>query len=109
MTATLKYSLSSAKKMELIAKMVRWAKVDVALRTLKFLPKKGWQSLYKLINSAIANAVHNGEYSAGDLFVERIEIGRWPKLKRYRFASRSRVHKYNKYRSFVRVKLWAKA
>jgi ribosomal protein L22 len=42
------------------------------------------------------------------LYVEKIEVGRWPKIKRIRFVSRSRISHYVKYRSFVKVYLHVK-
>jgi len=106
-TATLKYSLSSEKKMLLLAKLIRGKKVEDALTTLEFVPKKAGKTLYKVVKSAMSNA-RNNEWIKWDLYVDRIDIGRWPKIKRYRFASRSRVHWYIKHRSFVRVILQAK-
>jgi ribosomal protein L22 len=42
------------------------------------------------------------------LHIDHILVGRWPKIKRMRFASRSRMHGYLKHRSFVRVILNSK-
>ena len=59
MTATLKYALSSSKKMRLVAKMVQGKSVDEALKLLHFLPKKTAAILYKVVHSAYSNAVNN--------------------------------------------------
>ena len=48
-TATLKYATTSYKKMELIAKIVRWKSVFEALTLLEYLPKKAGQLLHKVI------------------------------------------------------------
>jgi ribosomal protein L22 len=40
-----------------------------------------------------------------DLYIDRIDLWRGMKIKRMRFASRSRIHGYVKHRSFVRVVL----
>lgn len=108
MTATLKYALSSDKKMMLVAKMIQWKSVDEALKILHFLPKKAAAILYKVVHSAYANATNNAWIKGSDLYIQTINVWRWPKLKRYRFASRSKVHGYIKHRSFVRVVLQAK-
>jgi len=108
MTATLKYALSSSKKMRLVAKMVQGKSVDEALKLLHFLPKKAWAILYKVVHSAYSNAVNNKGMKWSDLYIKTIDVWRWPKLKRYRFASRSRVHGYINHRSFVRVVLQTK-
>lgn len=108
MTATLKYALLSHIKMELIAKLVRGKKVQEALDQLQFVPKKSANALYKVIKSAAANAVTNAHKDIDSLYVQTIDVGAWPKLKRIRFTSRSRISHYAKYRSFVRVVLNSK-
>lgn len=105
MTATLKYALTSDKKMAVIAKLVSGKKVNEALDILKFTPKKGARTLYKVVASAQANAINNADKKAEDLYIEKIDVSKWPKIKRVRFTSRSRISHYVKYRSFVRVVL----
>jgi large subunit ribosomal protein L22 len=102
-TAVLKYATTSYKKMELIAKIVRWKRVFEALTLLEYLPKKAGQILHRLIKSAAANAVENAWYNLNDLVIDTIYVGRGPKIKRMRFASRSKTHRYIKHRSFVKV------
>jgi len=92
MTATLKYALSSDKKMHLVAKMVQGKSVNEALKVLHFMPKKTAEILYKLVHSAYANAVNNQGIDGTSLYIQAVQVGRGPKLKRHRFASRSRVH-----------------
>ena len=108
MSATLKYALVSHIKMELMAKMVRWKGVQEALDTLQFLPKKSARALYKVIKSAQDNAVKNANKDVKTLYIKTIDVWMAPKLKRIRFTSRSRVSRYAKYRSFVRVVLDSK-
>jgi len=103
MTATLKYALISDKKLSLIAKLATWKDVDGALNLLTHLPKKGAQILNKVIKSARSNAINS--WATWKLYVSRIDIWKWPKIKRVRFVSRSRISHYLKYRSFVRVVL----
>ncbi len=108
LTATLKYALVSDKKMALIAQMVKWKKVEDALVFLNVLPKKAAKFLFKVIKSAQANATTNGSYDAKKLYVQKIEIGRGPKIQRIRFVSRSRISHYVRYRAFVKVFLHVK-
>jgi len=88
--------------------MVRGKKAQEALDILQFLPKKAAKTLYKVIKSAITNAVKNANKDIDTLYVETIDVGAWPKLKRIRFVSRSRISHYVKFRSFVRVVLNSK-
>ena len=108
MTATLKYALTSDKKMELVAKLVRWKDVEKAMSTLSFLPKKAAKILLKVVKSAYANAKSNNDVADKTLYVSRIELGKWPVLKRAKFVGKSRIHSLIKYRTFVRVILDAK-
>lgn len=102
-TCTLKYAITSYKKMELIAKIVRWQKATDTLNVLNFVPKKAAQIMYKVVKSAIHNATHNEGADMNKLFISEVNIGRGPKIKRMRFASRSRMHGYVKHRSYVQV------
>jgi large subunit ribosomal protein L22 len=104
-SATLKYALLSDKKINLIADLVRGKKVKEAFNLLEHMPKKGARTLYKLLKSATANAVQNKNLALDDLFIEKIEVGRGPKIKRVRFVSRSRISHYEKYRAYVKIVL----
>lgn len=108
MTATLKYALMSSKKLNLVASMVRGRSVADARRFLQFLPKKAGQTLLKAINSATANAENNLDLKVENLYVQSIDVGKGPKLKRVRAVGRGRMHKYEHHRSFLKVTLGAK-
>lgn len=104
MTATLKYALSSRKKMNLVAKLVRGKQAESALTLLEYTPKKSAKILHKVVKSALSNATKAGK-DPKSLYISRIEVGKWPSLGRIRFVGRSRVHRYEKHRSFVKVVL----
>lgn len=108
LTATLKYALMSSKKLNVVAAMVRGMSVNEAFRFLEFLPKKAGKTLLKLIKSAAANAENNLDLDRSALYIESIDVWRWPKLKRVRAVWRWRMHKYEHHRSFVKVSLWIK-
>ncbi len=107
LTCTLKYATTSYKKMNLLAKIVRWKKALDALEQLGFMPKKAAYILSKVLKSAIANATHNAWYNTDDLLVSNIDIWRWPKIKRFRMVAKWSWHWYIKHRSFVRITLSA--
>lgn len=105
--ASLSYAILSSDKMELIAKMVRWKSVKDAVVLLQFLPKKAAKLLLKVVLSAQANMMSK-EWENTDSVIARVDVGRWPKIKRMRFTSRARVYGYTRHRSFVRVVLSVK-
>jgi len=102
--ATLKYALTSDKKLSLMAKLVKWKKAQEALEALQFIPKRTAKILYKVIKSAMSNAV-TAWLKTENLFIKTIDVWRWPKIKRIKFASRSRVNYIIKHRAFVKVVL----
>lgn len=108
MTAQLKYATTSYQKMWLIAKMVRGKRAEDALVFLEHLPKTWAKIMRKVVKSAVANAVNNAGEKSENLVVDRIEVGRWPKLKRMKFVWRARIHGYLRHRSCVKVVLAAK-
>ncbi len=105
LTATLKYATLSTKKVWVVAKMIQWKPVNEVLTYLQFLPKKSAKILWKLVKAASSNASNNLNIAPDRLFVKTVDIGKWPKIKRFRSVWRSRMHGYIKHRSFVRVVL----
>ena len=88
--------------------MVKGKSVDEAMKFLHFLPKKAAKTLIKLINSATANAENNLDLKKEDLYIQTINVGKGPKLKRVRAVGRGRMHGYEHHRSFVKVTLAVK-
>lgn len=82
----------SPKKARLVSDSIKKMSPEKALSALKFNEKAIAQPLSKLIASAIANAKNNFGLSIPDLSFKSIQIGPGPTYKRYRAASRSRVH-----------------
>ncbi len=100
---------SSTKKIELIARLIRSKDASEAVVILENLPHKVARILLKHLKNAMANATHNLNMNKQDLFIDRVDIGRAPKMKRIRYVARSRVHGYEKYQSFVRIVLNSKS
>ncbi len=104
-TSKKSYADTSVKKLSVVTKVIRGKNAQEALTILDNLPQKAAKILYKHVKSALYNAKNNASLSVDNLYIERIDLWRWMKIKRMRFASRSRVHWYEKYRSFIRVVL----
>jgi large subunit ribosomal protein L22 len=77
-----RYIHTSPRKLRLVADVIRKARVDVALEQLKFSSKSAALPITKLLNSAIANAVHNHNFNREDLVVKAITVDGGPVLKR---------------------------
>ena len=74
--AKLRYARISPQKCRLVADTVRGAEVSKALNTLKFMPKKGAELVYKVLWSAVENAQNNQGADVDDLKVTQHPGGR---------------------------------
>ena len=85
-TAKHRYARISAKKAQLVARLIRGKSADEALRILKYTNKKAAFLMYKVLSSAIANAGLAVE--SEDLKVIDARIDQGPTLKRGHFGPR---------------------
>ena len=83
-----KYVRISPRKVKIVIDLIRGKNVDDALAILKFTPKAASPIVYKLLSSAIANAVNNNEMDRKALYVAEIYANPGPTLKRYVARSR---------------------
>ena len=86
--ATVKYARISARKVKIVADLIRGKDVDEALAILQFTPKAGTEVLYKLLKSAIANAENNYNMTHSKLYIAEIYSNQGPTLKRIRAAAK---------------------
>ena len=84
-----KYIRISARKARLVIDLIRGEDVDNALNILNFTNKKAVESIKKVLNSAIANAVNNFELDKKKLFIKQAYVNDAPILKRGRAGSES--------------------
>ena len=73
---------ASPQKLRLVADLIRRARVDVALEQLSFSSKNAALPISKLLNSAIANAIHNFNFKREDLVLWAITVDGGPVMKR---------------------------
>lgn len=88
--ATARHLPISAQKLRLVCDQVRDMDADQALIVLRFMPHKGASLLYKLIESAIANAENNFELSRQDLYISQLAANEGPSMKRVKAGARGR-------------------
>ncbi len=106
MKAYLKNYRQAPRKVWLVADAVRGRRVDEALLTLRFLPRKAAAPLAKLIASAFANArERDASLSPQDMFLARITVDKGMTYFRWRARARGRASRIAKESSHIAVVL----
>lgn len=98
----------SPKKLRVVAEVIRWEKVDEALKFLKFAPKKWAWILYKIVSSAAANAQNNDGQKLDDLYIGSVVVNKGIVYKRWNPVSRWRMHPILKRTSNITLELQVK-
>ena len=84
----------SPQKIRLVCDVVRGKGAEEALDTLRFMPQKSADIVYKLVASAVANAEQNFGLEVDELYVSRIFADDGPRHRKApyggRFAGRGR-------------------
>lgn len=93
----------SARKINLVAQMIRGKKAADALIMLNFCPKRHAQDVKKVLQSAIANAENNHQLDVDRLIVAEATVGRAFVMKRYHARARGRGAPIEKPFSNLRV------
>lgn len=93
----------SPRKVRLVADMVRKSPVDVALEQLRFSSKNAATPLIKVINSAIANAIHNFEMPRESLYIKSVTVDGGPVSTRYAPRAQGRAFVERKRTSHINV------
>lgn len=103
--ATLKFARISARKVKIVADLIRGKDVDEALSIVKFTPKASSEIIEKLLKSAIANAENNHEMKHENLYVAEIFANQGPTLKRIRPAAKGSAVRIRKRTSHITIVL----
>lgn len=85
-----KYVRMSSQKARLVVDLVRGKAVSEAISILEYTPKAASSYVFKLINSAVANASSREGVDVDTLFVKRIYVDEGPTLKRFRARAMGR-------------------
>jgi len=97
-----KYARISARKVRLIADLIRGRDVQDALNILKFTPNRAAGMVSKVLTSAIANA-NEAEADVESLFVDGAFVDEGPTIKRWRPKDRGRANPIMKRTSHITV------
>ena len=101
--ATLKNARISARKVKIVADLIRGKNVDEALAIVKFTPKASSEVIEKLLKSAIANAENNHGMKHEKLYVAEIYANQGPTLKRIRPAAKGSAVRIRKRTSHITI------
>lgn len=101
--AIAKFVRIAPRKAQQVVDIVRGKQVDEALAILKFTPKAAAPIVYKLIQSAVANAENNNNMDREKLFVAEIYANQGPTMKRFRPRAMGRATTIRKRTSHIGV------
>lgn len=97
-----RYARISARKVRLIADMIRGRDVQDALNVLKFTPNRAAGMVSKVLTSAVANA-NEAEANVDSLIVDEARVDDGPVIKRFQPKDRGRAHPILKRTSHITV------
>jgi large subunit ribosomal protein L22 len=94
--AVSRYNRQSARKLRLVADLIRGRPVNEAYAILEFSTKRGAETVAKTLRSAVANARARSDEEGApvdvdDLFVKEAFVNEGPRLKRWRAAAMGRA------------------
>ena len=98
----------SPRKVRLVIDVVRGLPLERALAQLSLMKKEAAEPVYKLIQSAAANAEHNFNIDRTTLFVKSISADGGPVLHRFRPRAFGRAAPIRKRMSHIQVTLASK-
>ena len=109
-TAKLSNLQISARKVRLVADLMRGQRISDARDTLQFTLKGAAQPLLKLLDSAVANAEFAAQESHDDvdtdeMIIDRIVVNEGRTLQRYQPAPRGRASRIRKRSSHVEIRI----
>jgi large subunit ribosomal protein L22 len=84
-----------------VVNMVRGTQVDDALATLRFAPQAAAENVYKILQSAVANATDGEGLERGTLVVTKAMVDEGPTLKRFRPRAQGRATRILKRTSHI--------
>ena len=84
-----------------VVDMVRGLPVEDALSLLQFAPQAASETVYKVLESAVANAESTEDLDASNLVVSKAMVDEGPTMKRWRPRAQGRATRINKRTSHI--------
>ncbi|HTK16667.1 MAG TPA: 50S ribosomal protein L22 [Acidimicrobiia bacterium] len=103
--ATVRYLSVSPYKIRQVLQLVRGLPVDDAIRVLQLCEKDAADNVLKLLDSAIANAEHNQQLPADELYIARVWCDEGPTRKSGQARARGRYFRVRKRTSHLTIVL----
>ena len=104
-SATVKYVRVSPFKLRKVANEIRGKSAVHSLKVLKVMTQKSAGILYKLLKSAVANAVENNKLEENLLVIDKLIVNQGPVMKRIQPRARGRAFRIIKPTSHATITL----
>ncbi|MBX6167010.1 MAG: 50S ribosomal protein L22 [Thermobispora bispora] len=101
--AQVRFARHTPRKARRVVDLIRGLPASEAQAVLKFAPQAASKTVYKVLQSAIANAEHNFKLDRDTLWVSRAWVDEGPTLKRFRPRAQGRAYRINKRTSHITV------
>ena len=99
--ASARFTRITPMKARRVVDLVRGLPVDEALTLLQFAPQAASETVYKVLESAVANAENNENLNRDDLIVSVAMVDEGPTMKRWRPRAQGRATRINKRTSHI--------
>ncbi|WCA22315.1 50S ribosomal protein L22 [Candidatus Phytoplasma oryzae] len=93
----------SPRKARLVVDLIRGKKIKEAQSILIFTRKSASDIILKLLNSAVANAIHNYNLKEDDLYIEKIFVNEGLRLTRFLPRAKGKTDKIKKRTSHITI------
>ena len=101
--ASARFQRITPMKARRVVDLVRGLPADEALTLLQFAPQSAAETVYKVLESAVANAETTEGLPAGDLVVSVARVDEGPTMKRWRPRAQGRATRINKRTSHITI------
>ena len=101
--ASARYQRITPMKARRVTQMIHGLSVDDALALLQFAPQAASDTVYKVLESAVANAETTESLDRNTLVVSRASVDEGPTMKRWRPRAQGRASRINKRTSHITI------
>jgi large subunit ribosomal protein L22 len=93
----------TSSKAKIVLDQIKGKDIETARAILLYSPRRGARLIYKVLNSAVANAENNLEKDPLKLYVQEAFANRGPILKRMQPRARGSAYRINKCMSHISI------